>query len=204
MTHFITIAGPQSSGKTTALEYLRKKHPNWFFIEDINPYTVAGENHLGAAYTDKMLEAKILEIVLIKLKGIVNKYGQTSVAENGIFHLVFGQFLGEKDFIKEYIPKFIHLYHQLNSFIIFVDTLPEISYIRKKDYYLDKIRKSGITDDKQTAFMLKKYKDTIYKLYPYWRRLYDKLQMPKTIIDNSNLTKRQFLTRIESAINNLL
>lgn len=55
MTTLIIIAGPQSSGKTTAFEFLRKKYPSFRFIPETNMYSVADRNHRGAAYVTKEL-----------------------------------------------------------------------------------------------------------------------------------------------------
>ena len=204
MTHFITIAGPQSSGKTTALNYLKDKHPDWVFIEDINPYTISGENHKGAAYVDRELEAKILEVQLLKLQPIRNIYGRNSVAETGIFHLVYGSFFGRKKLTRLYEPNFFKLYQELNSLIVFIDTTPEVSFERRKEAYKKRVEALGINNFKNANFMLKKYKNTIYKLYPYWHKFYEKLQFPKIIIENSNISKGQFLEKIEATIKKLL
>ena len=204
MSIFVTIAGPQSSGKTTALEHLRKKHSDWFFIEDINPYTIAGENHPGGAYTSEELEIKISEIVLAKIASVKNRYNQNSAIEAGIFHLVFMKFFGRKKLVDLFYPQYTNLYNDLNSFIIFIDTKPEVSFSRRKEIYIERIKKMGITDKKLFASKLKKYQDIVFRLYPHWLKFYEKIPYPKVSIKNSDISKQQFLNEIDREVKSFL
>lgn len=200
MSHFITIAGPQSSGKTTALDHLKKKYPDWFFIEDINPYTIAGENHPGGAYTSEELEIKISEIVLAKVRNIKQRYNQNSAIETGIFHLVFMKFFGRKKLMDLFYPQYTSLYNELNSFIIFIDTNPKVSFARRKEKYIVRIKRIGITDKKKFESMLKKYQDIVFRLYPHWLKFYEKITYSKVLIKNSYISKQQFLNEIDRAV----
>lgn len=204
MAQFITIAGPQSSGKTTALEFLKKKYPKWYFVEDINPYNVAGENHPGGAYTSEELEIKISEIVLVKIKKLLGEISINSATEMGIFHSVYMKFFGRKHLYDHYYDKYLELYNSLNSHIIFIDTEPKVSFARRRDKYIQRIEKMGITDEKEMVSRLKKYESIIYKLYPYWIKFYEKLPFPKTVIKNSYLSRENFLKEIDRIVSSLL
>ncbi|MCL4364639.1 deoxynucleoside kinase [Patescibacteria group bacterium] len=204
MSHFITIAGPQASGKTTALNHLKKHHQDWFFLEDINPFTVIGKNHPGAAYTDTELEGKILEIVSAKLHKIENHYDQIIVAEMGIFHLVYGQFIGSKKLSNQFLPKFLKIYNEFNSSIVFINITPNVSFARKRKSYRQRILAKGTTDDKEISDSLTVYKHAINNIYPYWLDLYQRLDFPKITIENSDLTEKEFLAKLDSVIKKII
>lgn len=204
MNHFITIAGPQSSGKTTAFNHLREKHKDWYFVEEINPYTIAGSDHPGGAYTDKELEIKITEVELAKIQAIRFDYSKVALIETGIFHSIYTQFFGGKKLADQYLEKYNQIYSDFNSFVIFIDTKPEVSFLRRKEKYLARIKKRGITEAKETNKVLKKYENIIYRLYPIWTRLYEKIDFPKITIKNSYKTKDEFLAEIDDTIKSLL
>ena len=54
-TKLLIIAGPQSSGKTSAFNHLKSKYTNFHYQEEINPYSLAGKNHPGGAFTTNEL-----------------------------------------------------------------------------------------------------------------------------------------------------
>ena len=68
MATLITIAGPQSSGKSSALKIIKQKYPNINLFEEINPYLVTNKNHLGAAFVDKNLQIKIIKAEIKRTK----------------------------------------------------------------------------------------------------------------------------------------
>src|SRR3989338_11118088 len=99
-TKLLIIAGPQSSGKTTAFNYLKSRFPNFYYQEEINPYILMGKNHLGGAFTTHDLEVKLAEADLLMLKNIINHvkgHHNCIIIETGIFHLVYTEkFCGQK------------------------------------------------------------------------------------------------------------
>lgn len=204
MNHFITIVGPQSSGKTTALEYLRKKYPKWHFVEEINPYTIASRDHLGGAYSNEELQIKISEITLIKIRSIENSYNPVSIIESGIGNLIYTRFFSSKKLAEEYFEKFYNEYDKLNPFIIFIDTKPEVSFLRRKEKYIERIKKQGMTNPKQFSNSLNKYEKIIYDLYPHWIKFYEKLPYPKFLIKNSYISEAKFFQEVDKAVSSIL
>lgn len=203
MAHFITIAGPQSSGKSTAINYLKKKYPKWYFLETIDPYTIGGMEHAGAAYTDRDLQINLMKIELIKINAMKNKNKSMFIAELGIFRLVYAHYFYHKKLADEYFDPYIQAYDDYDSHIIFIDTKPEISFKRRKNAYVERIKNRGIKDKKVFDRTLKKYQDTIFRLYPHWLRFYNKLRYPKTIIQNSYISEQEFLTEIDKVVNSI-
>ncbi len=204
MSIFITIAGPQSSGKTTAINFLRKKHDSWYFVDPIDPYTVASKNHRGGIYADKNLQINMMEIELIKIRNLEKKYNPVFVIESGIFRLVYANYYYNKKLAVEYQPRYMRLYNELNPYVIFINTPPEVSFVRRKERYVERIMRSGINDNVKFQKELEKYKKTIYKLYPHWQKFYQKIPYPKTVIENSKLEEHEFIKKIDRTISSLL
>lgn len=204
MNYFITIAGPQSSGKTTALKHLQEKHKDWIFVEEINPYTVTGANHPGGAYVDSDLETNIIKIQLAKMEAIKDRLDQMAVAETGIGHVVYTQFFVGKKIADKFYDDYIRLYNGLNPFIIFIDTTATISFERRKNKYEKRIKERGIVKKKEAEGALKKYRNTIFDLYPLWIKFYEKLPYPKVKIENSSLNQGKFLNELDRVISELL
>jgi deoxyadenosine/deoxycytidine kinase len=203
MAHFITIAGPQSSGKSTAVDHLKKKYPNWYFLETIDPYTIGGMEHSGAAYTDRDLQINMMKIELIKINAMKNKNNPMFVAELGIFRLVYAHYFYHKKLADEYFEPYLQAYDAFDSHLIFIDAKPEISFQRRKKSYVERIKNRGVKDKKSFDKSLKKYQDTVYHLYPHWLRFYEKLRYPKTLIKNSYISEQEYLTEIDRVVNSV-
>lgn len=204
MSQFITIAGPQSSGKTTAINFLKNKYPDWFYLEEVNPYTVISKNHPGAAYTSKDLQINLIDIELTKLRAIESRYESVSIVELGIFRLIYSEYFYHKKLSEQFLPDYMKLYHDLNPYIILIDTKPEVSFQRRKEKYIERIHNQGIKDKKQFDITLRKYQDTIFHLYPYWLRYYDKLNFPKKLIKNSYISEGEFLIEINKTVKSII
>lgn len=204
MSHFITIAGPQSSGKTTAMNFLKEHYKNWYFIDEINPYTVVGKDHFGANYTDKDLQINLLEIELIKLNSIESKYNSIYFDETGIFRLVYADYFYNKKLAKDYYPKYFKFYSETKSNIIFINTEPEISFFRRKDLYRERIKRMNVKNKKEYNMIFNKYKKTIMELYPLWLKFYEKLPFSKFMVNNSEISENLFLKEIDKTVQMIL
>jgi len=187
------IAGPQSSGKTTLFNFLKKKIKNAVFLEEINPFTLVGKKHLGGAFVDLKIEKQIINEDLKRLKKIISQKSKKElvIEETGIFHLIYLKKLANEEIRAHYFQKYFRLYNKIIPLIIFIDTKPQISWRRRKQIYLSRLK--NITDQKQKKLMLKKYQEKIFELYPQWRWLYRYLPFRKVIIKNSHKKKRDFL-----------
>ena len=194
MIKLIIIAGPQSSGKTTVFNLLRQKYPVHHYLEEINPYTLVGKDHPGAAFTNGELEIKlvnhelkILETLSSWLDPPAGEAGRTKmvIVETGIFHLVYLEKFAGKALANRHYQKYLKLHQFFKPQIIFIDTKPEVSWRRRKDNYLARIRKSGITNPTEIYKRLNKYQTNLYHLYPLWLKYYQKLPFEKIMIKNS-------------------
>lgn len=191
MAKLIIIAGPQSSGKTTLFNVLKNRFQSWRFIDELNPYRVVNKDHPGAAFIDKALELKLLEEDLKVIKTIDNK--RTTVIETGIFHVVYGdKFCGAK-IAQKYLEKYLKLHEKLESLIFFIDTKPEVSWRRRQNKYLERIKKLGISDEKEVTKHLAKYQKNLYSLYPLWLKYLEKCPYKKIVFRNSYINEDEFI-----------
>lgn len=191
MARLITIAGPQSSGKTTLFNVLKNRYQSWRFIEELNPYQVVSKDHLGGAFIDKALELKFLEEDLKIIKTIDDK--RTTVIETGIFHVVYGEkFCGAK-IAQKYLEKYLKLHEKLKPLIFFIDTKPEVSWRRRQEKYLERINQAGVTDQKEITRRLAKYQKFIYDLYPLWHKYLEKIPFEKIVFRNSYISTEEFI-----------
>lgn len=95
-----------------------------------------------------------------------------------------------------FYKRYVDIYKKYNPIIIFLDTKPRVSWRRRKPYYLERIKKSGITDVKEKQKMLKKYRQTIDDLYPLWLKWYKKFPFEKYMIKNSYKSYKKFVDEV--------
>jgi len=208
-TKFIIIAGPQSSGKTTAFDHIKKRYPDAIFLEEINPYTF-NKTHLGGAFVGKALEMKIVEEDLKRLESLTSACEKKKsnlafiVQETGIFHLVYCEGLFEKRYLRRYYQKYLKIYNHFDVFVLFIDTKPSCSWSRRKYIYIERIKKLGIRKKKEKVVMPERYRRKIETLYPLWLRWYKKVPYKKTIIKNSKKDLPAFLKSIELFVKNVV
>lgn len=203
MKEFLIIAGPQSSGKTTAFNYLKnklinnhKKKETVKFFPEVNPYSIVGKDHLGGAFTNKELEIKIIKKDLELLKNINSLPDRMTpiIIETGIFHLVYGEIFCGVRITNSFYQKYLELHKNLKTKIIFIDTKPEVSWKRRKAIY--KKRTANFTNPQERKKALERYRLTIERLYPLWLKWYKKLPFEKYMIRNSYKKERLFLREI--------
>lgn len=198
MAHLIIIAGPQSSGKTTALNFLKNKFKKYTFINEINPYVVAGSNHPKYATTISNTQKQLTKITLSKIKEL-NKNADY-IFETGPLQVVYVEKYSGIGSAKYYFKRYIEILDSFKVTIIFIETLPKISFKRRKNKYLERIIKFGL--EKDTKKIMNEYKEKIFSLYPLWHKWLTKFPFQKIIIENNYKTKQKFLEEINLLIKN--
>jgi len=178
MARLITIAGPQSSGKTTFLNVLKNRYQGWRFIPE-------------AVFTDEKFEFKIIKNELSLLKSLDDK--RTTIIETGIFHLVYSEKICGAKITQNYFKKYLSVYKKFEPLIFFIDTKPEVSWRRCQDKYLNRIKSLGINDEQETAKRLSKYQKNLYALYPLWFKYLEKIPYHKIIFRNSYIAEDEFI-----------
>jgi len=197
MAVLITIAGPQSSGKTTVCQMVKLKHPEWNYLEETNPYTLTDGNHPGAAFTTKKLELQIVNEDIRKIKKI-NRLSDINLIETGIMHLMYLEAMINKKTADRYFDSYLKAHEGLKTIIIFIDTKPEISWLRRKNKYKTRVEGFDCPSDKKKA--LQKYKDAIFRFYPLWIKWLDRIPFEKYVISNSQSSYAEFQRKILDAV----
>lgn len=201
---YIVIAGPQSSGKSTAIEAIREKFPEAKVYKEINPFTVSkkGERHKGGAFVTPRLQKRIQEANLARLKTISRKRKGIYLEETGVLGLAHAKMrLGEKA-VNDYLGKYKKVLGKLNAAILFIDTRPEVSWKRRKDYYAEKAKE--IKSGEKRKEVLQRYKDYLYKIYPEFHRILGRLNVPVKIYKNGDSPVEKFKKEILREFSSLL
>lgn len=199
MRKLITIAGPQSSGKTTLLNFLKKKYKHILLIDEVNPRSLTKNKNFGAADTKADLEKKLIEKDIENINKIKSKTGLV-IIESGIYHCVYGEYFIDRQAANYFFRKYLETYKKFGSYTLFIDTKPIISWNRRKFEYLRRIRNNGITNKKEVSKQLGKYKKIIFDLYPIWKKYYKKISFEKRSINNDRLSIKNFLNKADNII----
>jgi thymidylate kinase len=201
MARFITIAGPQSSGKSTVFKYLSKKYGNQNikFVAEINPYEYKGTDHPKYLTT-----YGIQEILTKKTLALLRKIGDKTnfILETGPMQIIYVEKYDGIRKAETYFKKYLEISKPLNPFIIFIDTKPRISYMRRKAVYEERIQRHNLTNKKKE--ILKQYEEKIYELYPLWHKWLKRFPFDKKIVRNSYKTEKQYIKEVENIVKNLM
>ncbi len=203
MPKLVIVSGPQSSGKTTLMNHIKANHKDWFFVDEINPAFITGNKDHGAFHTGPELEKKIIEKSLNIINNLDMKKNVTFL-ETGIFAIVFARYLMDEKTADEFYRQFLKAFEGLELYVIFINTVPQVSWERRKEKYLKRIKNNGEVDKDLIDKHLNRYKKIITELYPLMLKFYDELPFPKTMIENSNKEKSTFLKEAEKIIFSLL
>ena len=207
--HFVVIAGPQSSGKTTAFTHLQQKYQDRFdYHPEINQLNVHGVT-LGSIAVSASMEEEILQADIAQITHIHDTH-KIQIYETAMFHLVYvnslapGLYKQAKEHYREAFSG-----HLLD--VIFIDTLPETSFARRRPIYLARIEgeitKKRLAKSPATTYtneMLQKYEKRIQDLFPIWHHVYDELSYAnRKVTINNNKTEEEFLSEFDRVINEL-
>lgn len=201
MAIFLTLAGPQSSGKSTVFNYLSKKYARnkIKFIPEINPYEVKKSDHPKFLSTYGIQES-LTKKTLALLKKVNGKTDY--IMETGPMQIIYVEKYDGLKKAEIYFKKYLQISKQLNPYIIFIDTKPHISFMRRKAVYVDRIKRHNLIDKKKE--ILKQYEDKIYELYPLWHKWLKKFPYRKIVIKNSYKSEKKFVSEVDKIVKSLL
>lgn len=201
MPKFIVISGPQSSGKTTIFSHLSKKYGNKKirFIPEISPYTESGTDHprLLSPYE---IQENLTKKTLTLLENIDKN--SDYVMETGPMQIVYIEKYTGIEKAENYFKKYLKIITPLKPVIVFVETKPEISFRRRKNKYVERIKRHGLLSKKEE--LLEQYEKKIYDLYPLWHKWLDKYPFEKIVVKNNYKTKKKFISEMEGIFRSLL
>ncbi len=186
---YVAIAGPQSSGKSFAIAFLKKKFPRYRFYPEINPFTVSGGAHRGGAFATVSEEEHISAEVLARLRRIGTMRG-VHVEETGPFHLVYAKHVGHRALFTKAPGRAKRILGKMSAGILFIDTPPGVSWKRRRPYY--RTRVADLNPGEQKAAM-SRYRKRIYAIYDDWLVVLRILPFPNVIVKNSKISRKKFL-----------
>ena len=201
------IAGPQSSGKTTAWQYLKDKYSHLAdFHPEINPYTLFKNTQLGSIIATAKMQKKIHQADLFRIKNI--RTNKIQVTETCLFHLVYYGLIIGTEFYYQAWQDYKQALSRFNLKIIFINTLPEISFARRRDNYqqriVNEIETRQLKGEKADTFSketMAKYKQRINDIYPWWMKVYQDIDYAKAkiMIENNHQFLDKFLKEVDFA-----
>ncbi len=207
----ILITGPQSSGKTTLFNYLKNQYPKARFQPEINPYSILAK-HSGSAFVTEDLQTEISRLTIKQFRAFSNLPQSTLILwETGFMNLAYMQ----RDLKPKNYSHFKNLYlklaHSTDMKAIFIDTKPQVSWQRRKDIYLNRVKHyledNQITDPngqkKVTTTRMAKYKDNLYLMYPLFKQAVKILNLPTYVVQNNNGSLESFLKQARQIVDRI-
>lgn len=194
----IVVAGPQSSGKTTLFNLMKGRHPGWPRVGEFNPYTVRGSGHRGGAFASRQLELEITRRDLEAVSALVP--GTDCLVETGPFHLAYLERYCGLGTAEAYFPRYLQVYNRLNPFIIFIDTAPGASWLRRQPVYEARLDRNGVTDPAMQEAALGKYRRFMEEMYPLWKKYFSLFPFDKIAVANSHTDPSRFLRDAEKLL----
>ncbi len=210
----IVVAGPQSSGKSTALAWLEEK-PSVVILPEVNPASLTG-HQLGGLASNEAVEQAIVDE---DLRQVTNQLEQLEagggervlVWETGPFHLVYGHHYRLPN-VDQLSQRYRDLLDRTQPGLIFIETKPEVSWRRRQDNYQRRVAQflaqEGPMDSKEkqekARQLLDQYRQRLEALYPFWQRQLREWPHPQVVIANNDLSFDQFRAEVEQAFEKLL
>jgi len=208
----VVIAGPQSSGKTTSLKYLREKYADQLdFHPEINQNTLFPEAKMGSVAVTPEMEREIVQTDINHLDNLPPS-DLLQLAETAPFHLVYSHHL-DPDYYQEAILGYKQALEKHELYIIFIDTKPKVSFARRKRTYLARVKKAikeqNLSPEEASSYtrsMMLKYERAITERYPIWKNVLSEINYAKgkIIIPNNHSNQDKFLAEIEAAFLTIL
>jgi thymidylate kinase len=189
---YILIAGPQASGKSTAVRLLGEILPGSVIHNECGAFVLSSMRDSGGAFVTEEMERKILECEFAKLCGVAEGI---HVDETGVFSLAHARGLGFGEMADEFLPRILDELEKFDVRIVFIDTDPDVSWDRRKHVYIDR----GFLDDEMQEARAK-----IDRTYGELKKLYEELSFEKVLIENNSSDLGAFRGKIEKTINHFL
>lgn len=190
----IIIAGPQASGKTTAISVIFNNYKNIIPYKEASKIIIEKNKLIGAAFVGDF-EEEIHKLNAERIKNISK--GKIHVMESVIFSLAHPLILGKIGIYNNFYPLQKKILEELNAGVLFIDVAPRISWQRRKEEYEKRV-KSNVEKEE----ILKKYKGHIENAYSILLKMYGKLNLPKIKI-NGNVDEIQFEERVKKSFERL-
>jgi len=195
MKRLVVLSGPQAAGKSHCLHKIQQllqdiypcfpdnKNITPFILQEARQIVVHKYHAMGAIFLTPEQEREIIEIDFFRMNRILEEQDESLLYfdECNIFTLAHARAHGI-ELSEKFFERYISLLKKLNAVVIFIDLSPEISWLRRKESYQSRLLRFP---EEQRSGIMHRYFDYLQTLYPSLKRMYDKISLPKTII-NSN------------------
>ncbi len=193
MNEFILIAGPQAAGKSTAIARLneyyrsisalfgRKSTPPLFPLQESRQIVVHTHMLLGAIFMKLEHECQVVDCDWNRMDKLVKEKAGKAIYldECNIFTLAHARAHGITG-LKDKWSGYTRRLEALQAKVIFLDIPPEISWERRKAKYEERLIYFPRSQHKR---ILASYKHYLMKVHPLLHEVYDRLPLPKRMID---------------------
>lgn len=193
MSNIVILAGPQAAGKSTVVAKLSSqpynvsalfsgaKTPLLFPLQESRQIIVHKYMLLGAIFMTLEHELEVVSCDLGRMDMILQRAQNHLIHldECNIFTIAHAAAHGLTQ-VERYWDEYITRLRKLNAAVIFLDVPPDISWDRRRRQYQHRLL---YFPEDQHEVILRQYQDYMIKLYPLLLDTYERLPIPKVIID---------------------
>lgn len=216
MRRFIIIAGPQAAGKSTVISQINDQYqamyplssafgmgkiPCLFPLQESRQIVVHTNVLLGGTFMTEEQELEVVKCDLKRMDTILSQPHDNLVYldECNIFTLAHANANGFSE-VEKYWQEYIDRLVKLQAAVIFLDVHPEVSWERRHHKYQQRM---VCFPEYEHAVVLGKYYEYIQKLGPALLSVYEKLGIPKRLIDAS-LSLKTVMQNVNRALAELI
>ena len=193
MSELIIIAGPQAAGKSTAITNLdlqfrsaralfpQKQVPALMALQESRQIIVHKNMLLGAQFMDVTDEREIPRCDFSRMDKMIaqNHKRLVYVDECNIFTLAHAEAHGIAS-LRRHWSRYLRYLKQLDAKVIFLDVPPDVSWERRRERYEQRLI---YFPESQHQSIMKGYRDYLDRIHPLLHKLYNKLPLPKILLD---------------------
>jgi len=216
MKRFVVIAGPQAAGKTTVISVLGEQYENLspliaalgqrdlpflFPLQENRQIMIHKNVILGAIFMTKEQEIEVVRWDINRMDLILGQEYDNLVYldECNIFTIAHAKAHGF-DCVKMYWQNYMDRLESLHAGVIFLDIPLQLSWERRKHRYQQRL---VCFAEKERARIMGEYYEYLKKLRPLLLEIYERLNIPKIIIDAS-LPKTTVMQKVSKALAELV
>lgn len=216
MKRFIVIAGPQAAGKSTVISAVneqyqnmsplfpvlsRKVFPFLFPLQESRQIVIHTDVILGGIFMTVEQELKVVKNDLRRMDIILEQRHDNLVYldECNVFTMAHAKAHGIIQ-IEEYWSEYMARLEKLQAAVIFLDISPDLSWERRHLRYQQRL---VCFDESDQAEIMGNYYEYIRRLKPLLLELYERLPLPKRMVDAS-LSPNSVIRNVNKALAELI
>ena len=178
---YMVIAGPQAAGKTTIITFIKKDNRNIFPLREARDIVNSKYKFKGAISMTTSDEIEAIELDIDRMKSIEDRLkndpSSIYLDECNLFTLAHASMRGIST--GKHLINYCQRLTRLNPLIIFLDSAPKNSWIRRKNAYNARLNELSPHDKEKALYEYKRYMDGVY---PRLKALYQEISLPKIYV----------------------